>query len=350
MSGFAMLDWFTLRQPIDKLPEHLRERIMSSMLRISCYDKEGVVRWEKQILDIDELRSDSVGLFWQAQSDGTQLWLAIGGSPASLEHDNNVFGSSDPHHCAEVLVRTAMKALSTVLPPPQEWQMRRADITENYLLPGFSGVKQVLRYLLNTDASRQRASSANGGGDTVVWGGGSDITSGKAYHKGPQLRKLCNKGKAIATDQQLDVADRLLRLELKKGSRYWRRFQENGSHWWDLTEADFNSMHNEFFGRFFGSVEVVDMGSLLEQLEVVAPTPGQALSAHRTWALIRAVGVENAKASMPRSTWGRHLKALRLAGLSDTDLCASAIVPFRRHLMVINEPVKSWPEVIRLCV
>ncbi len=86
------------------------------------------------------------------------------------------------------------------------------------------------------------------------------------------------------------------------------------------------------------------MGTLLEELEKVAPTPGRALAAHRTWAMVKAIGYELAKESMPRATWYLHMKYLRAAGLSDADIGAGNVLPFRRREICIASPVRSWAE------
>lgn len=340
-----MIDWLTLRFPLEQLPTVLYERLKASMLYLSCVDADGVLRWHKQGLDLDALRSDTPGLMWQVQGDGTRYYLAIGGSPASVEHGCNVFGSGDIKHCARVMVSHARRALASVLPDAERWQVRRVDITHNYLFPGSREVKQALRVLLGTDASRARASSM--GGDTVGWNVGSDLRKGKAYHKGPQLAHLAKKGRTNASEEQIALAHRLLRLEMTLGSRWWRRFEEDGKSWTDLTEQDLDALHLDYFGRFFGSVEVTDMTDLLCKLNETAPTEGQALAAHRTWALIKAIGFENAKGSMPYRTWARHLKYLRAAGLSDADFCHGKIVEFRRHIVLLNQPCSSWEEIRR---
>lgn len=330
---------------MDRLSPALHERLRDSMLYLSCVDADGAVRWHKHAVDLDKLRSDAPGLYWQIQGDGVQNYLAIAGSPASIAGGCNVFGSGDVVECAEVLIDRARKALSALLPDAERWQCRRIDVTHNYAFPSAKEVKQALRVLAGADGSRARASSM--GGDTVGWNVGSDLRKGKAYHKGPQLRHLEKKGKTTATAEQIELADRLLRLELTLGGRYWRRFEEKGLRWQDLSEADLNAQHLDYFGRFFGSVEVADMGTLLNELEKVCPSEGQALAAHRTWALIKAVGMENAKASMPKRTWYLHQKYLRAAGVSDADLSHGRIVEFRRHVVLLNTPVASWDELRR---
>ena len=87
------------------------------------------------------------------------------------------------------------------------------------------------------------------------------------------------------------------------------------------------------------------MGKLLEELEKVAPTPGQALSAHRTFALIKTLGYTQTKDSMPYRTFARHCKYLRAAGLSSADLCAGKVLELRKRSLVLEQPVLSWDEI-----
>lgn len=338
-----MIDWLTMRLPFSRLPESIRQNLTRYAGRLTCCNPHGEILWQKVHFDFDELRSDSQGLFWQVQGapDG-EMMMVIGASPAALEHGCNIFGSSDIRHCAEVLIRAASLSLKTPLANVEQWQCRRIDVTENYLLGSYAEVKQALRHLLSADAARAKASSVRG--DTVMWNAGSDLQSGKAYHKGPQLLKLMNKGRVSLTFEQLEAANKVLRLELKLGARWFRR---RGERWLDLTPEQLFDLHQSYFSRFFGSVEVSDMGKLLEELEAVAPSHGQALAAHRTWALIRTVGYEQAKEGMPRATWFRHLKLLREAGISDADLCAGNILPFRQKTIVFDQPVRTWDELMR---
>lgn len=343
-----MIDWLTMRIPVGpSLGPALHERIMASMGRVIGYSPDGERTWIKNVLDLDDLRSDTPGLFWQLQGDAEgRSMLVIGASPASLEHGINVFGSDDIRHCAAVLLHYASISLTAILPPAEHWQCRRIDVTENYALPGFREVKSALRILMASDASRAKASTMKG--DTVGWNVGSDLRAGKAYHKGPQLAFLARKGLSAATQYQIDLADRLLRLELKLGSRWLRQFEDSkhfpelAGNWLALSPDHLMTEHSQYFGRFFGAVEVSDMTQLLVRLEAVSPTPGIALASHKTWALIKSIGFESTKLSMPHRTFMRHMKYLRLAGLSDSDLCAGNILPFRRHNVILNEPVRSW--------
>jgi len=336
-----MIDWLTMRCDFAVLPEAIRASLMDCTGRIRYTDKNGEIQWEKVIGDFSNLRSDSPGLYWQVQG-GTdhKLYLVIGASPSSLLNQGvNVFGSDDIVDCSLVLIQAAQKALTCFLPHYTLWQCRRIDITENYQLQSSQEVKAALRCLLGADSGRTKASTV--AGDTVVWNKGSDLLSGKGYHKGPQLEQLVRKGRICLSPEMQLAADKLLRLELKVGSRWFRRSDE---HWTALTPEKLRKLHGDYFSRFFGKIEVSDMGTLLNELEAVSPSPGQALAAHRTWALIRAVGSDQARSSMPRTTWFRHTSILKKAGFSDADLLAANVLPFRQKMITLESPVRSWSD------
>lgn len=366
-----MIDWLTLRTPIDcGLSDHLVDKLMGAACVLVCQDLTSTaggkpqIIWEKTTYDFEKLRSDMPGLFWTIQNNGTGIpFLVIGGSPASIEHGCNVFGSGDIRHCAQVLVDHARRTLQSWLPQPRDWELCRVDVTHNYALPSNDAVKGALRELLRTDRARRYKAESIKDTDSVGFNYSSDLRGGKAYHKGPQLEFLRSKGKTNATDEQIQLANRLLRLELRLGARWCRRLGEARDSvggwvkvekddpryrdWWNLSERELDSEHEAFFGGFFGDIEVRDMGNLLQKLELVAPTKGQALAAHRTWALIKSIGHEQAKASMPLRTWQRHCKLLVEAGLSDVDLCSAEIVPFMRVRVSVTEFVTSWDDLRR---
>jgi len=94
------------------------------------------------------------------------------------------------------------------------------------------------------------------------------------------------------------------------------------------------------------------MDNILEKLKDVTDektgkkiSEGQALAAYRTWGLIKMVGQEEAKLSMPVRTWHRHKGLLFAAGLSWADFSAGNVVPFRRKTILIGEPVESWDDI-----
>jgi hypothetical protein len=347
-----LIDWLTLRFPLGpKLGEALSDRVRGCVGKVMCFDADGVMKWEKKQLDLDKLRSDTMGLLWQVQSDGKRLYLVIGGSPASLEHGCNVFGSLDIRHSATVLVRSASRILRTVLPPVEAWQCRRVDVTGNYLLPDADSVKLALRMLVNTDAARRRAQSAKKGGDTVVWQPTSDLAKGKAYHKGPQLRYLAKLEKVKVSEAQLDAADRFMRLEHTRGARWFRRLEQQGRHWVQLTAWELWQLYRDFFGKLVEGVEVKDMGRdewVYRIKEANGITQGRAEAAFTTFRNIRADGFDVVKGYMPERTFYLHLKHLRAAGIADADLHSGKVIPFRPVRVVLAQPVGSWAEVMRV--
>jgi len=333
------------------LGENLYWRILDCVGITINVDAYGVEKWRKHSLDLDALRSDETGLFWTITADGESTrYLSIGASPSSLENAGiNVFGSTDIEHCAKVLVKHASLALNAILPHWSTWQCRRIDITANYDMGSPAQVKQALRLLLGTDAPRRRTNSDKRGGDSVYWNPSSDLKVGKAYHKGAHLRVQQRKGNIQCCDDLLSLADNLLRLELKLGSRWFRRFYEAGKTLKDLTISALEFNHREFFNKLIGdsNIEVNDMGTLLIELEKVCPTKGRALVAHRTFALMKTIGYTQTKFSMPESTFMRHCADLRAAGLSSADLCAGKVLEFRKRSLVLAEPVTSWEQIRR---
>jgi hypothetical protein len=41
----------------------------------------------------------------------------------------------------------------------------------------------------------------------------------------------------------------------------------------------------------------------------------------------------------------RHCSDLRAAGLSNADLCAGIVIPFRRQQLVLRAPVTAWIQI-----
>ena len=346
-----LIDWLTLRIPLDdNLGVNLHQRLRDYMGVTVNIDSNGVEKWRKHSLDIDTLRSDCAGLFWSITGDGVQYYLNVGASPASIEFNGlNVFGSVDVEHCAKVLLNHVSVGLGAILPHWRKWQCRRLDITANYDMGSPAQVKQALRLLLATDAPRRRTNSDRKGGDSVYWNPSSDLKAGKAYHKGAHLRYLKKKGDFEVMDEQLELADNLLRLELKLGSRWFRRLRDAGHKWQDITLQVLTHQHHSFFKTLVGdsAIEVNDMGTLLAELEKVCPTPARALAVHKTFALIKTLGYTQTKHSTPVRTFTDHCHFLRAAGLSSADLCAGKVLELRMKTLLISEPVLSWDDLRR---
>lgn len=348
-----LIDWLTIRHQLGAdLGDALTQRVRTCLGMLYAVDSDGAVKWQKANLDIEKLRSDAPGLFWTIQGDGKNEYLTIGASPASLEHGNNVFGTLDIHHAAAVLLKVAQKALSAILPAAEHWQCRRIDITGNYVLPDAPSVKQALRALLATDGVRRKASSDRRGGDSVYWNPSSDLSKGKAYHKGPQLQMMARKRGLELSAQQLDASQRLLRLEHTRGSRWFRRLEQENIHWLSLTPPKLTELYTQFFAPLMTGIEVKDMHrpQILSKLCEVnlagkTITETQAKAAFSTYTNIKSFGFDEMKGSMPERTWFRHLRILRAAGFSDAQLCAGNVIPFQQVRILLAQPVASWEDI-----
>jgi II/X family phage/plasmid replication protein len=338
-----MIDWLTLRLPITA---HFRDGMLDQLAyflsTFTVHNSDGEEVRKKLVFDVDKLRSDSQGIYWSITHDGKQRFLTIGASPAHLEHGHNVFGSGDIRHCAEVLILAASRMLGLFLPPPIAWHCTRIDYTFNYALRDHHQVKQALRELRKGDGIRQKAAVPKG--DSVYWGQGSDLISGKAYDKGAQMIYLSKRNKLQATPEQISLASRLLRLELSLKARWFRRHYSEAGDFLQITQDQLTQSHSKFFGQFIGDIEVATMDKLLTRLEFIAPSRGHALAAYSTWLRIREMGFEMAKASMPDSTFRRHKKYLLEAGLSQADLLGNNIIPIRRDVIRLAAPVLSWDD------
>jgi len=347
-----LIDWLTMRLPISAQSHPaLYARVAAFSGHIVSCDSSGEVVWTKRTLDIDALRSDSPGLFWQLTGDGKTDVLVIGASPASLEHGLNVWGSLDINHCAKVLIDHASRCLQLVLPGVDHWQCRRIDVTANYALPDAASVKHALAQLLVSAGARRRPSSHNRGGDTVYWNPNSDLSKGKAYHKGPQVLHLWKKNKLDTLPENVGLLDQVIRLEHTRGAKWFRRQEENGHRWQDLTQERLIELHTEFFKPLIADgIEVKNM----ERHHIVKAimtanqcTENQAKAAFSTYRNIRTDGYEVTKESMTRRTFYLHQKLLRAAGISDQHLRDAIVIPFPRVRFDLARPVANWEDIRR---
>jgi II/X family phage/plasmid replication protein len=330
-----VIDWLTLRLDGSLLPPKVRATFRERQDRIIKINPDGETVWETW--SRESIRSDS----HQITVRLTDL-LEITGSPARVMQEDNVFGSSDIVECFNAVINFVGKQLNVTLPnDPNIWRVTRVDYTENYNLESLSEVKQALNYLRHAEGGRYQVRTT---AETVYWSPTSRLRSGKAYAKGPHLDYMKKKGLLDIDDAKIAAAQSLLRLELKIGSQYWRERSEK--QWFNYTENDFIRIHNDYFGQFIGNVEIMETDNLLEILQSISTTNGQALASFRTWCLVKSVGIEETRKTMPKSTWYRHKKLLNQAGVSWADFQEQKIVPFRRKAIVLDKPVRSWEEVI----
>ena len=332
-----MIDWMTLCLPREKVAAADWQKLEDKFSRVVMINPQGEVTWEK--LARESIRSDSHQIVVEPG-----YTLNIMGSPARVVHKHNVWGDGCPQQCALDMINFVNWSLKTDLSMRFEnWDCRRIDITHNYDLGGAAEVRQALLYLRHAEGGHRKV---NADAQTVYWNMRSKLRQGKAYAKGDHLRFQQRKRTADFQEWEIELGDRLLRLELSLKSQYFRERSEKV--WHDYTESEFDDLHEEYFRMLVGRMEITEMDSLRKRIIEAASSEGRGLSAYNCWALIKTIGREEAMASMARRTWYQHLKVLKAAGLSDADFQAQNIVPFRRRIIELGEPVRCWEDMKRV--
>ena len=334
------LDWVTARLERADCSDWWGWRILSTWgERIVRYcPKTGEVIWETDAWE--SVRSDSHQIAVRVQRDA--IWVQ--GSPGRVMGDGDtVFAESvglDLITAVTAMIGfVATRLFCGRLPEARIWRVSRVDVTENYQLGSLADVRVALATLRGTEGGRYRVSQQ--AGDTVYWSHRSRLRSGKAYAKGPHLRYLKRQKNYTGRDyseSEILNAGRLVRLELSLRSQWWR---DRAGPWWMVTPERLIAEHDDYFGRMIGSGEIAMVSTdWVDKCIEVADTEGKGRAAARTWAVIQSIGWQAARESMPRSTWYRHLRILRDAGLSDSDISAGRVVGLRRSIHLV--PVTSW--------
>jgi II/X family phage/plasmid replication protein len=332
-----LIDWLTLSLPRERVSGEDWSKLSAQFSKILMIDPEGNVTWEK--LARESIRSDSHQIVVEPGYS-----LVIMGSPARVVHRHNVWGDGCPQQCARDMIWFVNRVLGLDLPPVCEWwDCRRIDITHNYDLGGVAEVRQALLYLRHAEGGHRKV---NADTQTVYWNMKSKLRQGKAYAKGEHLRYQDKKKLAVLEGWEIELGDRLLRLELSLKSQYWREHTEKL--WYEFTEDCLDELHEIYFRGLIGTMEVVEMDSLRQRIIESAETEGRGLAAYTCWALIKTVGREEARASMSKTAWYRNLSILKIAGLTDADFQAQNIVPFRRRVIELGQPVRSWADMKRV--
>ncbi len=340
-----LIDWITARVSLDYFDVDTLRYLHSQQDKICRVSGDGTMVWESAAWD--SIRSDSHQLSFRITSD--QLWFQ--GSPARVFGDgDNVFGSGPAAAlnligCVERMASLIAKQLGVILPADYaRYKVSRIDVTDNLLLDSLADVRTALSVLRGCEGGRYRVSQQ--AGDSVYWSHRSRLRSGKAYAKGPHLLHLMKKLPAnynsrIYTTDEIHLANRLLRLELKLGAQYWR--ERTDKPWHKTTPDDLKTEWEHYFDRMIGGSEIVNDTDLKSKIFAVAKTEGQGKAAYGCWALIKSEGWERAREMYTKPTWYRNLKVLRRAGLSDADLSAGNVVMLRRKI-IEAQSINSWPE------
>lgn len=328
---------------MEKVPAHLWGRLVMLTDRIMRYcPRTGEQVWETSAWD--SIRSDSHQIAFRVTGDA----VLIQGSPARVcGSGDSVFGegpsaSLDLVACLSRMAAFVSGQVGVDLPQdPLSWKVTRVDVTGNLLLDDLAGVRVALRVLRDCEGGRYRVSQQ--AGDTVYWSHLSRLRSGKAYAKGPHLDYMMGKKDYTGrqySDFEKDLADRLLRLELKLGNQWWLRL---GKPWYTVTAYELRMQWREYFERMIGDADMKTDGDVKARIMAAAATEGRGRAALGCWALIQSEGWEKARECFNKSTWYRHLKVLHAAGLGDADISAGKVVAFRQKILTC-QLVESWDD------
>ena len=331
-----LIDWMTLSTDASLLDHCTVMKLKGKQDRMMRISPEGEVKWVMPCRT--NIRSDSHQITVRIGS-----YLDIQGSPARTKGTReNIFGEADPVDAFLDVVRFLTDVIEAPLPyDPRSWKLTRMDVTGNFDLGSLANVRQALNYLRHVEGGRYQVKTE---AETVYWAKSSRLRAGKAYAKGPHMRYLVKKGHANLTPDQLSLVDRLLRLEMRLGAQFWR--ERANRRWYEWSSEQLYEQFMVYFGQFIGKVEIVEVHKLLDELIKVAPTPGLAKAAYRTWLLIQSHGVEEARELMSERTWYLHKRLLQQCGVSWADFHHQALVPFRRKTIVLSDPVRSWEDLI----
>lgn len=371
-----LIDWLSLKLPTDNLDfEDVRkwQDRQARVLRVAAgkstvgvsetgeplmlIDMHGGIEWETAAWD--SVRSDSHQLAFQVTASS----IRIQGSPARVLGDgDNVFSCGaaaalDLTGCAIRMISFISQHTGIDLPngcAVVDWSVTRVDVTENLYLGSLPAVRQALTILRDCEGGRYRVSQQ--AGDSVYWSHKSRLRSGKAYAKGAELvNKMVQVAKSkidtptvIYSLEKLELANSLLRLELKLGAQYWR--ERSGCKWHEVKPDTLKQEWQSYFARMIGGAEIMSENDIYARLLKVVdvkpdgtPKETQAKAAFSLWCLIKSEGWQKSRDITTKRTWYRNLKHLRDAGLSDADISRGNVVQLRQKVLEAT-PVTSWEE------
>lgn len=324
------------RSQVDEL------RLISDQI-IRFNPKTGEVKFQTSAWDSIKRDSHQV-TFHVGSSD-----LTISGSPARVFGDGDaVFGSSfssqlDISGCLLAMSRHVSKALNILLPTDiSSYTVTRVDVTKNLLFDSLPQVKDALLILRDCEGGRYRVSQQ--AGDSVYWSQTSQLRSGIAYAKGPQIKNMIKyrdyTGKNYS-EQEIELADRLLRLELKLASKFFKR-----NDWKDLKPKDLKNQWDTYFMRMIGSRHIKNDEDVKTRIFELAKNKRVATAAYGCWNIIGNEGWERAREMYTESTWYRHLKLLKNVGLGDADISVGKVAPLK---IIESREISTWSELRSAC-
>ncbi len=398
-----LIDWITATVCCSKLSPETFEELKSRTGRLLAIYPDGTIEYET-------FKRESI------RSDSHQVTCSLGGhfqitgSPARLHPDNlelhdNVFGSTDIKYNFHLMHSFIEEQVGIKLPPIEEWNLTRLDITQNYFLGNAGQVEKVLNHHRKAEVGRYQTATY---ADSVYISKGNQVVSGKMYAKGKQLKKdllkrfptvmkairedysfdhagldlaisMCDDSEVekilslcLIHDQAEELSKRLLisagliRYEAQYNSRYFKQdlkkigngYKMAKSKWYNLTDKDLENMHKEFWHSRVGTgIETMNTKEIKHKFENAAVElglkSGYGLKAFSTWNLIKTIGhlnvysPKNEDSLMSRATFQRHKQIALKAGLTQADFQSGEVMPFSKSVIELVA-VNSWVELKKI--
>lgn len=248
--------------------------------------------------------------------------ITIEGSVHKLLLGHNIFGgSADPQACARFLVAGIERIAGVELPSADLWEVHKADWAQCYDLGTFEGVEGYFRAIQGVSYPRRKV-SRHGFNSVHVPG---RMTTLKLYHKGVEfsvndrkrLYKLVKKRdlqiRLADLEDLQDWANRLLRSEVSVR----RRLVEDFGKWPTVAQVTgeyLQRIHDSEMARLVREGRT-EMQTVRTYMEVKARLYAEysELTARNllgTWMQLSALGEEETKKGMKRSTFFLHRKQL----------------------------------------
>lgn len=250
-------------------------------------------------------------------------WLEIAGSPHKLVAGHNISGGPETLTPACLwLIDLVSMDIQLPLPPASCWQLNRVDWTECYELDE-KAIPEYVRRLTTLSYPRSRALIQVLTGVSIP----GRATSTSVYHKGPEFRRHDRRritrqaGKDTAESLQ-ELANRTLRVE---NSLKAPKLKQHFGHPPTLTEVTDSYLLGEWEATVARNFKTSDTswcgglvstpGTVVDRLSSIY-SPHLASVLYRLWQELATSGEDIVRPCYAPSTYRRHLKHLRAAGIS----------------------------------
>ena len=300
--------------------------------------------------DTGQIRARYYPLSEQLVVEGSPAYLVEG--PTGPEgHGDGVFGqgasaAADVVACGELVLadfRLADVPLLDLL-PLEAWRITGADVTLNFDCGSLAGVTAVLAGLKQTTVYGRLPHVER---HSVYYSPTSKRMTLKAYAKGQRLRQRQKQGAYLReySDDELVLADRLLRLELELRREWWGSIADP----WCVTAAMLMAVHQERFAPVLARVR-----ELMNENEAKARIAGSTWTPERQaqgllWLeLVLAHGYVEARRRAPgadKSAFHRWMRRFESLGIPVRTMPPPGLMPEAEDAAEVDpELVRSWDE------